>query len=369
MLGLIRRPFGQCGVLCLALLAFCFLMALGAVKSFASEDVTGAAMPSFSLKMIDGQLVELSPSEEEGVVGVVFFALWSPNSAKVLAEVEKAQTEFSDQGFVAVAVSAEGEQLDANYQQQLTQYITDNNITLPVVLDEGLVTYRAWGIKAIPTTYIVNSKLEVIALLPGAPSSYPDDLRDAIKQGLGIATEAEAVADKGPTRYRPEKALTLQFGMALKTAERGRTSKALRQIDKVVAADPKFTEAKTLQGMLLLTQAEKDVEASHAARAAFEEALALDPTMPHALLGLAHFQMLDGANDKASESIKTALAQEDWGLFGKPDEEALAQANASLEAADETMTSSVDSFLTLRIKKKVQMNVPDRQAAEGQAVQ
>ena len=79
--------------------------------------------------------------------------------------------------------------------------------------------------------------------------------------------------------------------------------------------------------------------------------------------------MLDGANDKAAESIKTALAQEDWGLFGKPDEEVLAQANASLEAADETMTNSVDSFLTLRKKKKVQMNVPDRQPAEGQAVQ
>jgi tetratricopeptide (TPR) repeat protein len=155
--------------------------------------------------------------------------------------------------------------------------------------------------------------------------------------------------------------------MANKIAQRGRTSKALKQITKVVEADPAFPEAVTLQGMLKLAQADKDVEASHEARAAFSMALELDATLPHALLGLAHFQLLDGAADKATESARTALSQNDWGLFGAPEEEALTQAIAALDGEEAELGETIDTFLSLRKNTKMKSKASAQNT--GEAVQ
>jgi thiol-disulfide isomerase/thioredoxin len=335
------------------------------------------AVPSFSLQTVQGATFDLASRKGQPLTAVVFFATWNPKSASGLAAAQSVAAEFADKGLSAVAVNAENETLAQGFDKELAKYVADHQITLPVAVDQGLAVYRDWGIKAIPTTYLLNAELKPVAMLAGAPTDFRGMLADEVKKALGLATSDEVAAEAGGGRYHPARPVLLLYGMADQLAERGREQKALEKVEETIAADAKLPDAFALKGAILL--AGKDAakpEVQQASREAFNKAAEIDATLPKALLGQARFALIDGDTAKALAAVKTTLEQTHWGLASKPSPETLTAAKTKLseaegklgandaESAKALLGEIVDGFLIMKEKTKVKMRQLDQAAGQ-----
>lgn len=353
------------------------IVVLSSLSLARSAEELPSSVPSFSLPTVQGENFDLSGRKGKPLTAVIFFATWNPKSAAGLAAVQSVAAEFADKGLSAVAVNAENESLPPGFDQELSKYLADHQVTLPVAVDRGLVVYRDWDIRAIPTTYLLDAELKPLALLAGAPTDFRGMLSDEVKKALGLVTSEEVAADAGGGRYHPERPVLLLYGMADQLAERGREQKALEKIEETIAADAKLPDAYALKGAILL--AGKDAakpETQQASREAFNKAAEIDATLPKALLGQARFSLIDGDAAKALSAVKTALDQKHWGLASKPAPEALTAAKTKLaeaegklgagdvEGAKAILVEVVDGLLIMKEKTKVKMRQLDQAAGQ-----
>jgi len=358
----------------LALALALLFLAAPAHRAAASEALP-AELPAFSLKTLDGAPFDLASRKGQPLTAVIFFATWNPKSAAALAAVEHSLKAHAENGFAAVAVNAESETVAPDFSTQLAKYVAENNLTLPVVFDEGLVVYRGWDVKAMPTLFVLDAELKPIHSFAGAPTGFDAIFEEYVAEALGLKTKEESVAaeDHGG-RYRPDRSIFLLYGMAQKLAERGRDSKALAKVEEAIAADAAFPDAHALKGALLLS--EKSAEKNEASRASFVKAGELDATLPLCLFGRAHFALVDGDVRGAIGYARLALEQKNWGLMPMPDEETLAEALQGLDDADAKFAAKdlegakadvakvLDTFLVLREKPKVKMRQLDQAAGK-----
>ncbi|PLX41790.1 MAG: hypothetical protein C0608_04145 [Deltaproteobacteria bacterium] len=352
---LARRIFIIALAVCLTLFA-----TTAAISSEAHPD----PLPTFTMNTMGGEPVNMELLKNFPVSVVVFFATWNPKSEKALTALQKIADKFEEQGVAVVGVNSESESVDANFKSTLAQYIEKNKITYTVLIDEGLSTYRSWEIKAMPTTFILDNELKVVHTLAGAPTAYSDDIVEHVEKKLGIKHEEEKNkkhVEAASNRYRPEKHITLRFGMITRSAERGRVSRALKDIDGILSTEEKFADGFAYKGALYVTDKKQDAETDKAAREAFAHALTLDPTIPRALLGDAFFAMKDGDFKKGLDSANLAFEQSDWGMMEKPEDLDALQKQfkeaAAMESLDDAKKAELEEalhdLLLLHKKRKV----------------
>ncbi|PLX42185.1 MAG: hypothetical protein C0609_10155 [Deltaproteobacteria bacterium] len=347
---------------CIAALAACLTLfaATAAVSSEAHPD----PLPTFTMNTMGGEPVNMELLRNFPVTVVVFFATWSPKSEKALTELQKIADKFEEQGVAVVGVNAEAETTDANFKTTLSQYLEKNKVTFTILSDEGLSTYRAWEIKAMPTTFVLDNELKVVHALAGAPTAYGDEITEHIEKKLGIEHEEDKSkkhVEAASNRYRPEKHVTLRFGMITRSAERGRVSRALKDIDGILETEEKFADCFAYKGALYVTDKKQDAESEKAAREAFAHALTLDPTLPRALIGDAWFAMKDGDFKKGIASANLAFEQTDWGMMEKPEDleeltktfKEASEKDSLDDAAKAALEEPLHDLLLLHKKRKV----------------
>lgn len=269
----------------------------------------GDEAPSFALADADGGPVELAAVHGEGPLTIlVFWATWNPNSAPQLADVQRLVDEFGAKGLKAVAVNAEGAEAGPNLPALVKAFVAEHKIGYPVALDKDLAEYNRWGVVALPATAFLDRGRKVVYEFSGHPTSAYEDMTAKVKEILGLR-EAEAVAAKPKhERYRADKKVQLNYGLARTQFERGQFAKALAKLDKVIEEDPKFPDAYALDGLIHLgLQTEGKEGAADRARQSFQKAVELDPALPAGLAGLAHFALLGGDASKALEFVRGAL--------------------------------------------------------------
>ncbi len=327
-------------------------------------DTTAATFKPFTLKAMDGGEFNTEGLKNFPLSAVVFFATWNPKSAAVLVELQKLADKYEKNSFAALAVNSESEKTDPNFRATLEKYLKDNNITMTVLVDEGLAAYRSLEIKAVPTTFLLDKDMNEVLNLAGAPTSYNETVEEAIMVKLGLKP-SEAEKKDEVKRYRPaDRALTLQYGMIEKKAERGKVEAALTELDELIKKDDKFADAYALKGLLLFSDRKGTAEQKKSAQESFDKAAALDATLPLALIGQAHFAIEGGDLKKASELLNTAFAQSNWGTRDKPEnladlkkgaEEAAGKVGKDDAAAKTALAGLVEPFLVAHAGPKVNM--------------
>ena len=112
--------------------------------------LVGQPAPDFSLTGIDGAKHQLT--EYKGHVTFVnFWATWCGPCRVELPTLEKFVAAQGDKGAVVLAINA-GETAD-----QINTYFKENDISgLNVLLDSNIEVYTAYGINALPTSFIVD---------------------------------------------------------------------------------------------------------------------------------------------------------------------------------------------------------------------
>ncbi len=120
---------------------------VGATKPTAQP--SGQIAPDFTLKTLAGETVSLSDFRGK-VVLVNFWASWCPPCVAELPTIHQFYQTHQADGFVVLAVNAQ-----ENYGT-VSGFINQHAYTFPVLLDPDSAAANAYGIRALPTSFILD---------------------------------------------------------------------------------------------------------------------------------------------------------------------------------------------------------------------
>jgi len=120
-----------------------------------------AHAPEFTALDLQGKTVRLTDLHGQ-VVLLNFWATWCGPCHWEMADMDKLYQAFKDQGFVVVAVA-----LDHEGTKAVAPFVTERQLTYPVLLDTELKTARQYGIKGPPSTFVIGRAGELLGVALG----------------------------------------------------------------------------------------------------------------------------------------------------------------------------------------------------------
>ncbi|MCG8048118.1 MAG: TlpA family protein disulfide reductase [Candidatus Thiodiazotropha endolucinida] len=114
----------------------------------------------FSLPDLTGQIHEGSDYRDRAYI-ISFWATWCVPCIKELPDLQRAAEILDDENIAILTVNS-GEN-----REVIEQFLVQRSVTLPVLLDQDSSMLRQWRVLALPTSYIVNAKGQVVARVVG----------------------------------------------------------------------------------------------------------------------------------------------------------------------------------------------------------
>ncbi|MBY9077326.1 redoxin domain-containing protein [Paenibacillus sp. HN-1] len=105
--------------------------------------------PDFSLKDLNGRQVSLADYKGKIVV-LNFWTTWCTICKKEMPELDQASSILQKRDDVVLLAVNTGED-----PETVKQYMKDNAYTLPVLLDPDSTLFKAFGLRAYPTTIVI----------------------------------------------------------------------------------------------------------------------------------------------------------------------------------------------------------------------
>ncbi len=159
------------GFVVAAIGAACVSLASGPARA-ADE---GELAPVFSAKSLDGESTISLGAYRGKVVYLDFWASWCAPCRTALPAIEKLRTEFPAQDFQVIAVN-----VDTDVEKAL-RLMAEHKIGYPSAADPDGVLPETFGLKTMPTSYLIDRAGVVRLVHPGFRSSDVEKLRAQIK--------------------------------------------------------------------------------------------------------------------------------------------------------------------------------------------
>ncbi len=297
------------------MVAVAFLLVALSVPGRAGALMTlrsGDAPPPFALPDLAGKQVG-SETLAGSVSIVLFWSTWSPRSSEMLEDFKRHHAAYGENGLKVLAVNIDGENSGAAPVSAIREFAAVRELPFPVLVDEGLRTFSAWGVMAHPTEVLLDAGGRIAYVLPGYPPSLREEFEEAIRKALGMPPLREAPATTS-VGFIPQGMALQHFNLGRRLLGKGDSEKALDAFRRAAAADPGFLEAAVMVARVALVSGSL-VEAEHLARQVSPEAINRGD-----LSYLLGSLMLAKGNLDAAESAFRALQQrfpqEGWGQWG-----------------------------------------------------
>jgi len=111
--------------------------------------VAPALKRSLALAGLDGSRQDLK--EQRGrVVLVNFWATWCEPCREEMPSIQRLQDRLRGKPFTVLLVNVD------EPEARVRRYLTDANLNLPVLLDRNKQTTREWGVRVMPTSFIIG---------------------------------------------------------------------------------------------------------------------------------------------------------------------------------------------------------------------
>ena len=114
----------------------------------------------FSLPALGGGSFRLSEQRGKTVL-VNFWATWCPPCLEEMPAMERLWRKHKDAGFVLVAVSVDAD------PQKVVPFATAHKLTFPIVFDTKMAVAEKYGVRALPSSFILGRDGGLAALALG----------------------------------------------------------------------------------------------------------------------------------------------------------------------------------------------------------
>ncbi len=122
----------------------------------------GSVAPDFSLLALDGGAGNLRDYRGRTVI-LNFFATWCGPCRAEMPDLQAVYSELRDEGLVVVGVN-QGEK-----QDRVLAFAREFSLTFPILRDEDMSVGRKYGVRAFPTTFIIDSRGVIRNVIVGGP--------------------------------------------------------------------------------------------------------------------------------------------------------------------------------------------------------
>ena len=147
------------------------------LKAAESSSALALAKPAFTLPLLGGGTRSLSDLEGK-VVYVDFWASWCGPCRKSLPMYETLFRETGSEHFQIVAINLDEDQADA------VRFLEKHPVSYPVLLDPSGQTASDWGIKAMPSSFLLDGSGTIIREYAGFEPSHMEEIRHDIQELL-----------------------------------------------------------------------------------------------------------------------------------------------------------------------------------------
>jgi len=133
--------------------------------------------PDLRFNNLDEEIVDIK-SFKGHVVVVNFWATWCPPCRREMASLERLYQSAKDKGVVVLAVNV-GEDDDTVFAF-LGE--VEPSPTYPILFDTNAQSLKDWGVKGLPTTYVVDGKGHLIyRAIGGREFDHPELLNKVLE--------------------------------------------------------------------------------------------------------------------------------------------------------------------------------------------
>jgi peroxiredoxin len=118
------------------------------------------AAEDFTLPALGGGTFRLGEQRGKTVL-VNFWATWCPPCLEEMPAMERLWRKHKDAGFVLVAVSVDAD------PQKVVPFATAHKLTFPIAFDSKMAVSERYGVRALPSSFIVSRDGDLAALALG----------------------------------------------------------------------------------------------------------------------------------------------------------------------------------------------------------
>ncbi|TNF47801.1 redoxin domain-containing protein [bacterium] len=236
----INKKSGVSAFLVLFVLSAALLVAPVKAESKRGIDV-GESIPARELDTRVGE--KLTVPAADGLTVLVFWSTWSPRSEPALALWKKFKEEYSDHNVQVVAINADHQEMTSEDLEKVDAFVQENNVGLPVHVDENLDLYNEIGIIVVPTTVFLHNDGKMVYKYTSFPTSAAIDLKQDLEKELGIAVEPEVEETvAAEPEYVPKNNALLYFSLGRRLHDKGFADKARDKYVTALQKDPDYVD-------------------------------------------------------------------------------------------------------------------------------
>jgi peroxiredoxin len=111
------------------------------------------------------------------VVMINFWATWCPPCLEEMPAMERLYRQHKDGGFTLIAVSVDAD------PKKVAPFVSEHKLTFPIGLDPRMEMANSYGVRALPSSFIVGRDGTLAALAIG-PRAWDNDAAHSLIEGL-----------------------------------------------------------------------------------------------------------------------------------------------------------------------------------------
>ncbi len=126
------------------------------------QDERSVTAPDFGLPSLAGPMIRLSDHQGK-VILLNFWATWCPPCRAEMPSMEKLYQAYRDHGLVILAISS-----DVGGKPVVEPYVQERGLTFPILLDPEAEVFAQYGVRGLPTSYLLDRRGRVFSADVGA---------------------------------------------------------------------------------------------------------------------------------------------------------------------------------------------------------